>query len=585
MANGSPLRGLESGPDSGPRSTSKDPASWSTVTTGDEPITPSTAVWLTAGEAADAANVAHRQIAAWVASEELSERTGWRGGAEIRLVLLSDLEALADKIHLDRIRGTLAARGVFTGPRHSALGRSKPTRQDGSEASAATPRGTRQVKAEDREWAGELEQEVRRLRRVIQTLRVDYESLERHLETRSTVVATRRLGGMGVRLKPRVGTVQPTAVRAAPTAASPAPSVAAPALSRESVFPKGAIVATVVGLAVGWLGATVASSWGESSDPSAEVGATSGSAVFAAERSDDPGTAAPQGPAPKEAEPSASAALGRADARPADDVDLAAVGSEINEALEGDGSTVDVPLEPRSGTLPPVEVVNPLTLPTHLSPPVALASIDATVFSRRSAVLPDCAYSSFVQAGNGPGDAPGELILGPCFGPARKGDSGQVAVPGTHRVGTVACCRHHAFVERMTSAATDEAALEGLRAEAQAALAEGVLPPLLRIRADRSAGLFLREETRGWESAGLDGMAGQFGSEAGLHEWKRVADQPAGGGVRVTLESWIQPLVRYRPDATARQDEPKVRRFRMTLVVQAAPDGDVLESFQWLLDE
>ena len=247
-------------------------------------------------------------------------------------------------------------------------------------------------------------------------------------------------------------------------------------------------------------------------------------------------------------------------------------------------------LRPRSRGVKP----NQTGVPKRLQLPMALADLDRSLFARRSALLNDCAYTPFMTyqtneetAASGPS---GALVLGPCFGPTREGQSGVTAVPGTHRVGSVSCCKHHAFVERMTAAALDEAARLGLRSEAEAALGEGVLPPLFRLRANRSATRFLREETRGWTSAGLDGIAGSPSAEEVIHEWRLTDDQPDGKAIRVELQSWIQPVVGFDPSKSSvrrvgsSRSATGMERFRMVLLIQAAPDGDVLETFEWLVD-
>ncbi len=675
-------------------------------------------MWLTAGEAADAAHVTHSQVADWVSESVLSARMGWRGGAQIQLVLLSDLEALASRVDLDRVRGSLAERGVFTGPRRVVLGGFKaetPSSESqgpsgaGSEAQgasqsasqgsgAAVIRAAHEIRAEDRVWASELDGEVRRLRQVIRTIRADHESLERHLE--KTVV-------------PSGSADENVGVSAEPAAAA---SVSEGSEGRSGVT-SGAMLAVACGVVLGMVGAaffipgakTLASEKSftrdavakslaeetasmESAAPSLapvvteadarsavlaldtmeleagdleagdleagdleardlEAGDLSDMDVAATDDVQAPGatdvpqavgrpaaaihTASFTGAHTGSRAFSAPSATGQffehfltgsaasapsgvtgtsgtnairtasvtqvmgpelpPDMQPDPELPLGkpvpiAVPVEASARIPGRGDQVPAevemlieppPLKPRARGVKP----NALGAPKRLRVPMSLAELDRTLFARRSALLSDCAYTDYVTAPTAENDLSAALVLGPCFGPTREGQEGLVAAPGTHRVGNVACCRHHAFVERMTAAALDEAARLGLKSEAKAALREGVLPPLFRLRATRAATRFLREETRGWTSAGLDGVAGASSAEETHHEWKLSDQQDVEGAIRVQLASWIQPIVPFdaKPGG-ASSSRNSLRRFQMTLLVQAAPDGDVLERFEWIIE-
>ncbi|QDV07166.1 hypothetical protein Poly30_26850 [Planctomycetes bacterium Poly30] len=603
MANSSPLRGSEA-PSAAHHAASRGAgARRGAVEPGSDTI------WLTAGEAADAARVAHRQIAAWIETEELSARTGWRGGAEIRLVLLADLEALVESIDIDCIRGSLEARGVFTGPRHFLTGAAPrtpappgeaATPPDPTEPSAVAPDEWRAV---DRPWAIELEQEIQRLREVITTLREDHESLERHLDTRVAVVSTRKLEVPGH-----------SVVAGTPRGASSGGA------SSRSAFSGGALISTAGGLLLGLAGAAIATTLLRSTEDAVDLTPV----VHAASR---PAT---HSVAQDRSGPSVagfSSALSTSPSTVEDELAPVEVATaEVERVATHLAPDLIAPPEPvsgaegrarRAGLASRVTAVGSSVArkspgaPVRLTPPMALAEIEPAIFSRNSAVLGDCAYTELLKESALNAGPAAALVLGPCFGPARPSaglsdsglsDSGlsssgrddssdELAVPGTHRVGSVSCCRHHAFVERMTAASADDAARAGLRTEAEACMKEGVLPPLFRLRADRSASRFLREETRGWESAGLDGAAGGLNAPEAVHEWKLATAQPTGegtDGIRVHLVSWLMPVAgldrQLRAASGAGKDTPKLRRFRMTLLIQAAPRGDVLESFDWLTD-
>ncbi|MFT6832705.1 MAG: hypothetical protein ACJAZN_002883 [Planctomycetota bacterium] len=614
MADASPLPG----PDM--RSPSRHSAPAERGVVGRPGALSSDEIWLTVGEAADAARVAHRQIAAWMASGDLSARTGWRRGAEIRLILLSDLEGLVDEIDLDCIRGALDARGVFTGPAPSVPGAdssavgilvSSAIGVSGMKNEGPAPTETRPIKPDDRQWASELEQEITRLRGVVHTLRGDHESLERHLDTRVSVVNTRRLGGRscaserpnGNASDSRGHELSPEAVAAARALAIKARETADH--GRLDELPSGNIAGAVIVMAAGVLLGVLGAAFAAEILGDGDAFSSGDQLVLAATRqgSDAPrmeaaaavakDAATPNVLEPMEQGPSAgessiltsgvrTAAAGpnEAPGSAAADEDLLAELAPVEQA--------DVSGRRRRAGLTASNVApSALAGPTRLHPPMALADIDRAVFSRRSSVLADCAYTRLLEEeGSDPGvDLRGDLVLGPCFGPARRNADDELAVPGTHRVGNVSCCKHHAFVERMTSASTDDAAREGLKAEAAASLAEGVLPPLFRLRADRAASLFLREETRGWERAGFDGSAGSFDSIEARHEWTQIGGPADGSARRVTLESWMQPMQGLDPTMSAgARGAIKPRRFRMTLLIQSAPRGDMLESFEWLVD-
>lgn len=191
--------------------------------------------------------------------------------------------------------------------------------------------------------------------------------------------------------------------------------------------------------------------------------------------------------------------------------------------------------------------------------PVTLREVDATGYVDSGGSGPACAFHVlWVDGGERYRSA-----LGPCFG----SHNAEGLVQGSHRVDGAACCAHHAFVERMTGATRNEQALGQLVAEAEASRAEGVVPPLMRLRAERSARRFLGHALlahaglSSWAAAGLDGDAGE-------HVW---ALDPAGDPMRLTLRSWVVP-----------QEGDVPMRFELDLRMDDGAEGDEALAFRWL---
>lgn len=225
-----------------------------------------------------------------------------------------------------------------------------------------------------------------------------------------------------------------------------------------------------------------------------------------------------------------------------------------------------LPFEPSPGEVsllgsrpPAEEALDPPAGPVSSPFPVTLREIDPTAYVDAELEGDACAFHALWDDGGGRYRA----SLGPCIG-SHNADG---LVRGTHRVDGAACCAHHAFVERMTSATRDEEALGQLVAEAEASRAEGVVPPLLRLRAERSAQRFLghallaRHGRPDWAAAGLDG-------DGGDHAW--VLD-PSGDPMRLSLHSWVVPR---------EGDEPL--RFELDLRMGDGPEGDRGLAFRWL---
>ena len=202
------------------------------------------------------------------------------------------------------------------------------------------------------------------------------------------------------------------------------------------------------------------------------------------------------------------------------------------------------------------------TVPETQAPslfPVTLREVDATGYGDSLGSGAACAFHVlWVDGGERYRSA-----LGPCFG-SHNADG---LVQGSHRVEGAACCAHHAFVERMTGAIRNEQALGQLVAEAEASRAEGIVPPLMRLRAERSARRFLGHALlahaglSSWAAAGLDGDSGE-------HVW--VLD-PAGDPMRLTLRSWVVP-----------QEGDVPMRFELDLRMDDGAEGDEGLAWRWL---
>jgi len=148
-------------------------------------------------------------------------------------------------------------------------------------------------------------------------------------------------------------------------------------------------------------------------------------------------------------------------------------------------------------------------------------------------------------------------ILGPCFGAF---DDELEAVLGGHLYRGRAYCQHHHFFGRYLSASVEKA-----REVAQFAIAEGALPPLLRLRIVRRATEVLSEEAPGRVASGMEGATRDEHDLRSLG----VADGYA-------LESWYE--------VRGEEGEVTRSRFEMRLVIDASRKGDQLLSFELLED-
>jgi len=158
------------------------------------------------------------------------------------------------------------------------------------------------------------------------------------------------------------------------------------------------------------------------------------------------------------------------------------------------------------------------------------------------------------------------FTLGGCWG-ALAADG--AAVLATDRVQGVTCCKHHAAVQRLKGVASSPRALAVAHEEAEQATRDGLVPPMLELRAERSALLLARALTGGWRAAGFDGPA-----QGRAHRWALLRSEggPADGhGARLELESWIE-----------RGEDGSYATYRMVLELGESAAGDHALEFQWL---
>ncbi|MDG1490296.1 MAG: hypothetical protein P8R43_00300, partial [Planctomycetota bacterium] len=172
-----------------------------------------------------------------------------------------------------------------------------------------------------------------------------------------------------------------------------------------------------------------------------------------------------------------------------------------------------------------------------------------------------CAYR-----GAGLGSAELQFVLGGCFGERLSDGAGVLA---TDRVLGVACCKHHAAVQRLRRPTAGARALDIARQEAELAVQEGFLPPMLELRAERAGILFARHLAGEWRASGFDGAV-----EGRVHRWAQLGapgvpaqDQP----VRVELRSWIE-----------RGEDGGLACYRLVTELGRDAVEDRALSFEWL---
>lgn len=491
--------------------------------------------WWTLGEASERADVAHRTLVDWMADGTLPFREAWREGSSVRVVLAGDLARLVPVVRGWRPEGStssLETRALHVGEPHSELG--VPRRSEEGEGDSALELDPPE---DERPYEAELRREVERLRREVRELRATRGELQAELQ-RSELLRDRD---------------RQTAERAAAGGVSMAPA------SDGGERALTAWSAAVAGIALGLAGAVL---WSQTGGGIVEAAPRTGPVMRANTEStaDTSTAAAPELPLPFE-----QALDGEDSIEPAAQVSGAEAASVDSQRMElgmesGTEPGVDPAADPVMSV--PVEPMGPELPAEAAAPPafpVTLAQVDPTAFLSRGHEESSCAFAVLW-------DEDGEryrAALGPCIG----GHNTLGIARGSHRVDGAACCAHHAFVERMTSASRDVAALQGILEEADAARADGMVPPLVRLRAERSAKRFLEhalenELGRGaWSAAGLDDGTGD-------HLWE---PDPSGDPMKLFLVSWV------------RMDEGEpLRAYRLELVLDDGPEGDRALSFGWL---
>jgi hypothetical protein len=453
-------------------------------------------------------------------------RTAWREGIEVRLVRAGDVARLAPDVARDQGEVTsLEERALFTGPRRSALG-----------AGAAVPplpaEGDEPERYEDDRdaWRRTAELEIQRLREDLAAARAA------------------RTVGRGPAVPPPAAAMDLWSVEGGTDGAGPAvgkrggPS-----------WPMALAAGLLLGVALGVSLDRV----------SLDRGAPDG------DRRGDTATS------PRDAVPSSStlAAAGGAEAvlagpalageaEPSERLtdDPAAVAAPSSGAESGaadpdpDPGPTDVdPARPVASD-PPEASAGPARLRARL--PLSMGDLPG----RRAGALDGVTRCAFGAPELSASEARG--VLGPCYGTAGPEGDGVLA---TDRVGGVPCCKHHAAVQRLRGVAGDPRALEVATREAEQARRDGLVPPMLELRAERAAAPLVRHLLGGWRSSGLDGW-----SEGREHRW---AEAPRGddGARRLELTSWVE-----------RGEDGVDARYRLTIELSGGPGGDRALSFQWL---
>lgn len=464
--------------------------------------------WWSFGEAADRAGVTHRTLQGWAERGELMVRMAWREGTEFRLVRAGDVARLAPgALSPGDPSAPLEERALYTGPRRSALGAGAPV-------APREPRGEAPDRYEDDRDAFRraAEMEIERLRGELDLLRsrgvTPVTAASPAAMDLWSIEETRRPALLGAGRRWRLGGV--------------------------AVF--------VCGLALGVLaGGLLKSSGGE--PPGAEasvmqapvgVGVTKESSEVASLGVLGGGMdRAPsfEGMAPEPA----TEDLGPGSGQP---------GARTASGPEEEGGPVAAPAGPVASARVPLGLA-------------AIGGVPSKSLDGRST----CEY------GNGELATPSaRLSLGGCWGELAADGA---AVLATDRVQGVSCCKHHAAVQRLKGVASSPRALAVAREEATQATHDGLVPPMLELRAERTAALLARALTEGWRASGFDGPI-----EGRAHRWSfgEGEDAPSDGvGARLELESWVE-----------RGEDGAYASYRMVLELGESAAGDRAIAFQWL---
>lgn len=505
----------------------------------------------TVGDAADRAGVPYVQLIEWIRRGDLEVAMGGRQGKEVRLVKATDLAALVPGLD-PRATGAAVLPSV---PPRPVAPEERGAAGDGSglqpaPAPAAATRAEAQLRAE-------LDEATAR----IAELEATREAMGHELE---------ELRRQGPADRPR-----PARLSAAqgPPSAVARPFVPA---DRESGATRALGTALLMVAFLG-LGALLARTLGD------------------ADRSGDVGIAA--------AEASTAGAPGLADWLPR----VAPAAGSQRVAPPFDDQPDDAPEDLRDAGAAPARESDPAAAEPFRTMPVArvieasaprnIAPVPGATLAEEGAArasgkrwLADilrhepglqgtphgvhpCAYAAL-------GDDVDPASIGPCFGGVFLDDpaGGPGLALATHRVNGVPCCVHHAFVERMTRASADSEALARIAREAATARSQGVVPPLLRLRAERSARHFVEDVIGArWHDAGLGRVRDPDEGNGLEHRWELL---PAAGdaegedhaaGIRLRLRSWV-----------VEREGTSPRAYEMVMSLRSVAPGDLRESFRWL---
>ena len=526
-AGGAPRRAFRTPPDAAaPDSSSWDPEEW----------------W-SFGEAADRAGVPHRTLQEWADRGEVMVRMAWREGLQIRLVRAGDVARLAPAA--ERSAGgaaSLEQRALFTGPRRSALGAGVPSPSPRAEGAPAPE--------DDREaWRRTAEEELRRLREELRIARRASEGRGRP-DLPESPAAAMDLWSIeaGPRRSARAGTGG--GARRWPLA-----------------FALGLALGVALGAAiVGGVGDAAGSAPGDPPSGPSASGAPplAATAVRPASASDPAGE--------RVATAAGDTAAGDTAAK-----DAASTDTDSTETASADTGAPNTAATASSVAAVVSDASPEVEAPAEVGRAPALPMSLATVLGRSSTSLDGVTPCAF--AGGDLADRALVGALGPCFGLADEEAGGVLA---TDRVAGVPCCKHHATVQRLKGVAGDPRARAASIREAAQARREGMLPPMVELRAERAAMAFSRPLLLpllgGWRSSGLDGWV-----EGRQHRWAPAGPDPAGPGdptpaesappepERLALTSWVE-----------RASDGALRRYRLVVELSGGADGDRALSFQWL---
>lgn len=464
--------------------------------------------WWSFGEAADRAGVTHQTLRDWAEKGEVMVRMAWREGTEFRLVRAGDVARLAPGAVGPGDRSApLEDRALYTGPRRSALGAGAPVapREPGG--------GRPNVYEDDRDaFRRTAEMEIERLRTELDRLRSRGPAAAASASPAPmdlwSIEEPRRTPHLGVGGRGRPGAV--------------------------TLFACGLVLGVITGALLGPSGAAPPRTDASAMDMAGgEGGAAEGPAVASVgSRPDGPG---------ERPRPEAAAAVRSSE-------NTAAAPSPAGESKAGE-----------RGSGASSEVSTPEALSPARRLPLGLEEIGALPHKSLDGQL-TCEYGIGEL-----GTATVRLSLGGCWGALAPGGE---AVLATDRVQGVACCKHHAAVERLKGVASSPRARSVAEEEAAQAIRDGLVPPMLELRAERSAVPLARALTGGWRASSFDGpVLGR------THRWAFTEPQesPEEGGASLEFLGWVE-----------RGEDGAFATYRMVLELGDSAAEDRAVEFQWL---